>query len=220
MHQLGFNPLNISEEDMEEIEISDEEAKFICLALQHVTVYVPFGEVIRPNYLSKFSLINHVSSDTTFDPDIITKHQILKLKKMVKSRVSCSCTCCINFTTYPDDLQRIIFNCRELDTSEQAIKDQNGSQVLAGLMEFAPTRSKINNIHCKVKSVNLEVAFNMLTETGATYSYCAIPDFLARKHDETTSEVVAAGEVASSPANQTYLAAMGYLARDRNTSCV
>ena len=139
----------------------DEEANLICLALQHITVYVPFGEVIRPIYLAKSSLMGHVSSDIALDPNINPQTKLLKLKKLVKLRVLCSCMRCTHFTTYSKDIRKINFNCQELDTSEQAIKDQNGSQVLAGLMEFAPTRSKINNIHCKVKSVNLEVAFNM-----------------------------------------------------------
>ena len=99
---------------MEEVEVSDEEANLICLALQHITVYVPFGEVIRPIYLAKSSLMAHVSSDIALDPNINPQTKLLKLKELVKSRVSCSCMCCTHFTTYSKDIRKINFNCQEL----------------------------------------------------------------------------------------------------------
>ena len=89
-------------------------------------------------------------------------------------------------------------------------------------MEFAASKSNLKAVHCQIKFINPEVAFIMLTRSGTFQTYCAIPHILLRKCEENLAEVVATGEVASSPAIQTYLAAMGYLAREgsKHTLCV
>ena len=56
-------------------------------------------------------------------------------------------------------------------------------------MEFEASKSNLKAVHCQIKSVNLEVAFTMLTKSGTSRTYCATPDI-----EEKMAEVVATGE--------------------------
>ena len=79
----------------------------------------------------------------------------MKLKQSVTSLVNCNCTCCTNYSNCSEDLQRAILFCRELDISYTNERDQNGSRVLDGLMEFAASEANLKAVHCPIKFVNL-----------------------------------------------------------------
>ena len=69
----------------------------------------------------------------------------------------------------------------------------------------------LKGLESQLKAVHLEVAFTMMTEKNAqqiTRTYCARPDLIVKKRDDKTFEVLATGEVASSPAIQSYLATL------------
>ena len=72
LSDLGFNPLNITQSYMDNVEIRDEEAMALCLSFQHVTVYVPMGDVRRQICLAKFCLemygLKEISVNSSMDP--------------------------------------------------------------------------------------------------------------------------------------------------------
>ena len=58
------------------------------------------------------------------------------------------------------------------------IRDQNGQQVIASLIQFAVHKSMLKGVDCQIKAINLEVAFTMLSEKNTeqiTCTYCATP---------------------------------------------
>ena len=140
---LGLNPLNILTEDLNLINVTADEAKIICMALQHATIYVEFGDVIRPIYIAKSNLFLYGSKTIASDPNLDPGSRLIELKQSITDPIECNCVCCTDYHTYSESLQRMILLCRELDTTEEEIKDQNGPQVIAGLVEFAIHKSML-----------------------------------------------------------------------------
>ena len=181
---LGLNPLNITSEDLNLINVTADEANIMCVALQHTTIYVELGDVIRPIYVAESNLFLYGSKTIASDPKLDPESRLIELKQSITYPIECNCVCCTEYHTYPEYLQRLILLCRELDTTEEEIKDQNGAQAIAGLVEFAIHKSMLKGLESQLKAVNLEVAFTMMTEKHAqqiTRTYCARPDLIVKK---------------------------------------
>ena len=107
--------------------------------------------------------------------------------------------------------------CREVDTTLPTdAYDQTGSQLLLGITEFVLHKAELHASQGYLKCVGLEVAACLLsTDSSGKEATCynARPDIVVKLRNRTDCDVLATSEVSRSPIVQTYIAALGLLAR-------
>ena len=228
LSSLGMNPLCITAEELAAIDMCSEDAQLINAALEHVTLTTTAGLLEDQIYISKIHLYSLVPQETLRRTSSMTVHKRFhELKACVTSPTPCECMVCDKLDTWQQEweenpnydkrkLVSLLLTCLQVDTTlcTEAF-DQTGGELLWNLTQFALHKAELHASLPFLKCVGLEVACYLSIDTSGSQATCysARPDLVVKIRNRTNCSVLATGEVSRSPTVQTYIAAMGYLAK-------